>query len=88
MSKGVVKWFNRAKGYGFIEPDDGSKDAFVHITAIQNAGMETLFQGQVIEYVLSAVDGQREMAENIVLLEDVPESDSYEDEPYGEIASN
>ena len=88
MSKGVVKWFNRAKGYGFIEPEDGSKDAFVHITAIQAAGMETLFQGQVVEYDLTAANGQREMAENIVLLEDVPESNTYEEAPFDEMAGD
>ncbi len=71
MSKGTVKWFNRAKGYGFIEPEDGSKDAFVHITAVQSAGMETLFQGQVVEYTMVSSNGDREMAENIVLLVDV-----------------
>jgi len=84
MSKGVVKWFNRAKGYGFIEPDDGSKDAFVHITAIQSVGMETLFQGQVVEYELTSANGQREMAEDIVLLEDVPESDTYDEKMAGD----
>lgn len=74
MAQGVVKWFNRAKGYGFVEPEDGSKDAFVHITAVQNAGLVTLFQGQVVSYDLSPVNGDRIAADNIVILEDVPES--------------
>ncbi len=74
MTKGVVKWFNRAKGYGFIEPEDGSKDAFVHITAVQNAGLETLFQGQVISFELQPVSGERIAADKIEILEDVPDS--------------
>lgn len=74
MAKGVVKWFNRAKGYGFVEPEDGSKDAFVHITAVQNAGLVTLFQGQVVSYELLPVNGDRIAADDIVILEDVPDS--------------
>ena len=50
MAKGLVKWFNRAKGYGFIESEDGSSDVFVHITAVQNVVLVMLFQGQVISY--------------------------------------
>lgn len=84
MAKGVVKWFNRAKGYGFVEPEDGSKDAFVHITAVQNAGLVTLFQGQVVSYELLPVNGDRIAADNIVILEDVPDSvkrgEGYEDD--------
>ena len=52
MAKGLVKWFNLAKGYGFIEPEDGSSDVFVHITAVQNEVLVMLFQGQVISYDL------------------------------------
>ncbi len=74
MAKGVVKWFNRAKGYGFVEPEDGSKDAFVHITAVQNAGLVTLFQGQVVSFDLTPVNEDRIAADNIVILEDVPDS--------------
>ena len=74
MAKGEVKWFNRAKGYGFIEPEDGSKDAFVHITAVQNAGLVTLFQGQIVSFDLQPVSGDRLAADNIEILEDVPES--------------
>ena len=52
MSKGTVKWFNSVKGYGFIQPDDGSKDVFVHISAVQKAGMATLNEGQRVSYDL------------------------------------
>jgi len=66
MATGTVKWFNRAKGYGFVEPEDGSKDAFVHISAVQNAGMETLDEGQKISYDLVEGDNGKSSAENIV----------------------
>lgn len=46
MSTGTVKWFNAQKGYGFIKPDDGSTDAFVHITALADAGIATLHEGR------------------------------------------
>ena len=52
MPTGTVKWFNVTKGYGFIEPDDGGKDVFVHITAVQRSGMEGLNEGQKITYDL------------------------------------
>ncbi len=48
MTEGPVKWFNTAKGYGFIAPDDGSKDAFVHISAVERAGLSTLSEGQKV----------------------------------------
>jgi CspA family cold shock protein len=50
MASGTVKWFNTTKGYGFIQPDDGSKDVFVHISAVQKAGMQGLNEGDKIEY--------------------------------------
>ena len=52
MTTGTVKWFNPAKGFGFIEPEDGSTDAFVHISAVERAGMGTLSEGQKISYDL------------------------------------
>ena len=56
MPTGIIKWFNPKKGYGFVTPEDGSKDAFVHITAVQGAGLDTLNEGDKIEYEL--VEGQ------------------------------
>jgi len=47
---GTVKWFNKTKGYGFIQPDDGSKDVFVHITAVERAGLGTLNEGQKVQF--------------------------------------
>ena len=50
MAAGTVKWFNAQKGYGFIQPDDGSKDVFVHITAVERAGLGSLHEGQKLSY--------------------------------------
>jgi len=50
MPSGTVKWFNPTKGYGFIEPDDGGKDALVHISALQEAGLEELKEDQKVEF--------------------------------------
>lgn len=52
MATGTVKWFNATKGFGFIQPDDGSKDAFVHISAVERAGLNNLAEGQKLEYEL------------------------------------
>jgi len=52
MATGTVKWFNATKGFGFIQPDDGSADAFVHISAVERAGMRGLNEGQKITYEL------------------------------------
>ena len=50
MSTGTVKWFNSQKGFGFIQPEDGSKDVFVHISAVERAGMSALSEGQKVSY--------------------------------------
>jgi len=50
MPTGTVKWFNAAKGYGFIQPQGGDKDVFVHISAVERAGLSDLKEGQVVEY--------------------------------------
>jgi CspA family cold shock protein len=52
MPNGTVKWFNATKGYGFIQPDDQSKDVFVHISAVQQSGLTGLAEGQRVEYVM------------------------------------
>ena len=66
MATGTVKWFNSQKGYGFIQPSDGGKDVFVHISAVERAGMSTLNEGQKVSYEL-VTDRQRgkTSAENI-----------------------
>jgi cold shock protein len=54
MATGTVKWFNAAKGYGFIQPDNGDKDVFVHISAVERAGLRGLAEGQKISYEVEA----------------------------------
>ena len=67
MPSGTVKWFNPTKGYGFIEPDDGGKDTFVHISALQEAGLEELKEGQKVEFELvPGRDGRTAAGELIV----------------------
>jgi CspA family cold shock protein len=53
MSTGTVKWFNAQKGFGFIQPDDGGKDVFVHISAVERAGMSNLREGQKLSYEIT-----------------------------------
>jgi cold shock CspA family protein len=50
MARGTVKWFNAQKGYGFIRPQDGGRDVFVHISAVEKAGLTSLNEGQIVEY--------------------------------------
>jgi cold shock protein len=69
MTAGTVKWFNPTKGYGFIEPSDGSKDAFVHISAVERAGLATLAEGQKVEYELVPGRDGKASAENIVVVD-------------------
>ena len=69
MPAGTVKWFNPAKGYGFIEPEDGSKDAFVHISAVERAGLTTLNEGQKVEYEIVPGQDGKSSAEKLVLLD-------------------
>ena len=64
VAKGTVKWFNATKGFGFIKPDQGDKDVFVHISAVERAGLSSLNENQVIEYDL--VDNRgKSSAENL-----------------------
>ena len=69
MPQGTVKWFNATKGYGFIEPSDGTKDAFVHISAVEKAGLTTLNEGQKVEFELVPGRDGKSAAENLVLLD-------------------
>lgn len=66
MATGTVKWFNPTKGFGFIEPADGSQDAFVHISAVERAGMHTLREGQKVSYELVPGRNGKASAENLV----------------------
>ncbi len=66
MATGTVKWFNPAKGYGFIEQEDGSKDAFVHISAVERAGLSSLSEGQKVQYDLVPGRDGKEAADNLV----------------------
>jgi CspA family cold shock protein len=66
MPKGTVKWFNTTKGFGFIAPEDGGKDVFVHISAVEQAGMTGLADDQKIEYELIEGRDGRQMAGNLV----------------------
>jgi len=59
MASGTVKWFNPTKGFGFIQPDDGSKDVFVHVSSVEKAGIRTLNEGQKLEFEIeSGRDGR------------------------------
>ena len=66
--EGTVKWFNSVKGYGFIQPDDGSPDAFVHISAVERAGISNLAEGQRVEYELQAGNNGKSSAENLSIV--------------------
>ena len=69
MPSGTVKWFNPTKGYGFIQPDDGSRDAFVHISAVESAGLENLREGQKVQYELVTGRNGKSSAESLVALD-------------------
>jgi len=65
MQKGTVKWFNPTKGYGFIKPASGDTDVFVHISAVERAGLSTLNEGQTVEYELVTGHNGKTSAENL-----------------------
>jgi CspA family cold shock protein len=65
VTVGTVKWFNPTKGFGFIQPDDGSKDVFVHISAVERAGMGTLQEGQKVSFDLAKGKDGKVSADNL-----------------------
>jgi CspA family cold shock protein len=67
MAKGTVKWFNATKGFGFIQPEGSSKDVFVHITALERAGLRSLDDGQKVTFDLETGRDGRESATNLAL---------------------
>lgn len=67
MATGKVKWFNQARGFGFIQPDEGGKDVFVHISEIKRAGMETLSEDQKVRYEVAESRDGRSMAGSLGL---------------------
>ncbi len=67
MAIGTVKWFNRIKGYGFITPENSSQDAFVHISAVERAGLDDLQEGQKVEFELQTGNNGKKSAENLKL---------------------
>ncbi len=69
MTIGTVKFFNMSRGFGFIEPEDGSKDAFVHISAVERAGISSLSEGQKVEYELQPGRDGKSSAENLKLVD-------------------
>jgi CspA family cold shock protein len=69
MATGTVKWFNPTKGYGFIEPEDGSKDAFVHISAVERSGLDRLTEGQKVSFELVPGRDGKMAAENIKVVD-------------------
>jgi CspA family cold shock protein len=66
MLQGTVKWFNPTKGYGFVAPDTGGKDVFVHISAVQKAGLRSLNEGQKLEFEIEQQQNGRAAAVNLV----------------------
>ena len=69
MPAGTVKWFNPTKGFGFIQPDDGSRDAFVHISAVESAGLENFRESQKVRYEFVTGRNGKSSAENLVALD-------------------
>jgi CspA family cold shock protein len=68
MATGTVKWFNTTKGYGFIAPDDGGKDIFVHVSAVERAGLKSLNDNQKVSYELQSGRDGRSSASDLKLL--------------------
>jgi CspA family cold shock protein len=81
MTIGTVKFFNEQKGYGFIAPDDGGQDAFVHITAVERAGMNTLRQDQRLSYDLEQDNRGKTSAVNLKSAEDATQPEAAAEQP-------
>ncbi len=77
MAFGKVKWFNISKGFGFIEPEQGGRDVFVHISAVRDGGLQELEEGQRLEFSLHQLEDGRTLAREIKLVGD-PESEQIE----------
>ena len=69
MATGTVKWFDSVKGFGFIQPDDGSKDAFVHISAVERSGLSGLNEGQKVNFDLVTGRNGKDAAENLTVID-------------------
>jgi CspA family cold shock protein len=69
MATGTVKWFNPTKGYGFIQPEDGSRDVFVHISAVERAQLDNLREGQKVQFDVVAGRDGKSSAENLVAMD-------------------
>ncbi|MBB3262873.1 CspA family cold shock protein [Azospirillum sp. OGB3] len=69
MTTGTVKWFNTTKGYGFIAPEAGAKDVFVHITAVQKSGLHALAEGQRVQFEVARGNNGKDAAVNISVME-------------------
>ena len=69
MTTGTVKFFNTSKGFGFIEPEDGTKDAFVHISAVERAGLSSLNEGQKVSFELQAGQNGKSSAEDLAIID-------------------
>ncbi|WP_420564559.1 cold-shock protein [Thalassobaculum sp.] len=68
MATGTVKWFNPTKGFGFIEPENGGSDAFVHISAVERAGLQSLNEGQKVSFELQTGRNGKPAAENLAII--------------------
>jgi CspA family cold shock protein len=67
MPAGTVKWFNATKGFGFIQPDDGTKDVFVHISAVERAGLRSLMEGQKVDFTVEQGRDGKSSASNLTV---------------------
>ena len=72
MATGTVKWFNPRKGFGFIEPEGGDNDVFVHISAVQKSGLDSLNEGQKVEFTLEEQKNGKSAAENLKIVRFIP----------------